>query len=72
MGQEIDRTRFSEGDFNQFSVRLAEETAALRLFAETGGFKDSRYVAGFELEAWLLDHAGRPSPVNARYLFARA
>jgi hypothetical protein len=70
MGQEIDRTRFSEADFKQFSARLAEETAALRSFAEAGGFKDSRYVAGFELEAWLLDHAGRPSPVNAPYLRA--
>jgi len=26
--------------------------------------------AGFELEAWLLDHAGRPNPVNATYLHA--
>mgnify|MGYP003413465644 FL=1 len=70
MGQEIDRTRFSEADLEQFSARLAEETAALRSFAQAGGFKDARYVAGFELEAWLLDHAGRPSPVNVPYLRA--
>ncbi|MDP2109897.1 MAG: glutamate--cysteine ligase [Thiobacillus sp.] len=70
MGQEIDRTRFSEADLEQFSARLAEETAALRSFAQAGGFKDTRYVAGFELEAWLLDHAGRPSPVNVPYLRA--
>jgi hypothetical protein len=37
---------------------------------QAGGFADARYVAGFELEAWLLDHAGRPSPVNAPYLRA--
>jgi len=70
MGQEINRTRFSEADLGQFSARLAEETAALRAFAQAGGFKDARYVAGFELEAWLLDHAGRPNPVNEAYLHA--
>lgn len=70
MGQEINRTRFSEADLEQFSARLAEETAALRSFSQAGGFKDARYVAGLELEAWLLDHAGRPHPVNAPYLRA--
>lgn len=68
MGQEITSTRFSEADFQRFSGRLAAETAALRSFARAGGFADARYVAGFELEAWLLDHAGRPSPVNEAYL----
>jgi hypothetical protein len=70
MGQEINRTRFTEADFEQFSTRLAEETTALRSFAKAGGFGDARYVAGFELEAWLLDHAGRASPVNEAYLRA--
>jgi hypothetical protein len=70
MGQEITRTRFSEADTQQFATRLAEETAALRSFAKAGGFADRRYVAGFELEAWLLDHAGRPNPVNEAYLHA--
>ena len=70
MGQEIPRTRFSDDDFRQFDARLADETAALRSFAKSGGFSDARYVAGFELEAWLLDHAGRPNPVNEAYLRA--
>ena len=70
MGQEITRTHFNAADFEQFSARLAEETAALRSFARSGGFADRRYVAGFELEAWLLDHAGRPNPVNEAYLRA--
>lgn len=70
MGQEITRTHFSEADFQQFAGKLAEETAALRSFAKAGGFPDSRYVAGFELEAWLLDHAGFPNPVNETYLRA--
>jgi hypothetical protein len=70
MGQEINRTHFSEADFQQFADKLAEETAALRSAARSGGFSDARYVAGFELEAWLLDHAGRPNPVNEAYLRA--
>jgi gamma-glutamyl:cysteine ligase YbdK (ATP-grasp superfamily) len=70
MGQEIKRTRFYADDFERFSARLAEETSALRAFARAGGFADARYVAGFELEAWLLDHAGRPSPANDAYLRA--
>jgi len=70
MGQEINRTHFSEADFQQFADKLAEETAALRSAARSDGFADARYVAGFELEAWLLDHAGRPNPVNEAYLRA--
>lgn len=70
MGQEINRTRFSETDFQRFSARLADETTALRSFALAGGFSDTRYVAGFELEAWLLDHSGSPNPVNEAYLNA--
>jgi len=70
MGQEIKRTRFSESDFQQFAGKLADETVELRSFAKSGGFPDTRYVAGFELEAWLLDHAGLPNPVNEAYLLA--
>ncbi len=70
MGQEISRTHFSEADFQQFAGKLAEETASLQSFARAGGFADARYVAGFELEAWLLDHAGHPNPVNEAYLRA--
>ncbi|MDP1644741.1 MAG: hypothetical protein Q8K35_02595 [Thiobacillus sp.] len=64
MGQEITLTHFSDADFQQFLGRLAEETASLHRFAEAGGFADARYIAGFELEAWALDHAGFPNPVN--------
>ena len=68
MGQEITLTHFSDADFQQFRGKLSDETALLRQFAETGGFSDGRFVAGFELEAWLLDHSGWPNPVNEAYL----
>jgi len=68
MGQEIDRTRYSEADFQRFQRHLARETRDLIDFADAGGFADTRLVAGLELEAWLLDHAGYPSPINQEYL----
>jgi hypothetical protein len=68
MGQEITLTQFSDADFQRFRAQLADETAHIQQFAKAGGFPDSRYIAGFELEAWLLDHAGLPSPVNEAFL----
>jgi hypothetical protein len=70
MGQEIARTAFSEADHRACATRLAQETAMLRALADRGGFTAGSFVAGFELEAWLLDHAGRPNPVNEAYLRA--
>lgn len=70
MGQEIARTAFSEADYCACATRLAQETAMLRALADRGGFTEGSFVAGFELEAWLLDHAGRPNPVNEAYLRA--
>ncbi len=68
MGQEIFRSEFSAADFQRFHDRLAAETEALAQAAAAGIFNDPRFVAGFELEAWLLDHAGFPRPVNEPYL----
>lgn len=68
MGQEIDRTGFSQEDSLIYQDRLAQETEHLAGVARSGGLSDDRYVAGFELEAWLLDHAGLPNPVNERFL----
>lgn len=70
MGQEIARTAFSEADHRACATRLAEETTLLRALADAQGFAAGPFVAGFELEAWLLDHAGRPNPVNEAYLRA--
>jgi hypothetical protein len=68
MGQGITFVCLSDTDIQQFLDRLADETASLHRFAEAGGFSDARYIAGFELEAWLPDHAGFPNPVNAACL----
>ncbi len=68
MGQEITRRHFSPADFQHFHGRLADETATLMADAARGRFDDLRLITGFELEAWLLDHAGFPNAVNAAFL----
>lgn len=68
MGQEITRSHFSAADFQRFHGQLKDETNALARDTAAGRFSDPRFVIGFELEAWLLDHAGFPNPVNTPLL----
>jgi hypothetical protein len=68
MGQEIKSTGFGEEDYLRYQECLTRETEHLGALALSGGLGDDRYMAGFELEAWLLDHAGLPNPVNELFL----
>ena len=68
MGQEIADTRFSQEDFARFGRRLAEETQRARQAYADGEFADQQCVAGFELEAWLIDRNFYPSPCNQAFL----
>jgi hypothetical protein len=68
MGQEIGKTHFSEVDFEHFHHRLAEETELLARLVREGSGSSLGPVTGFELEAWLLDEAMNPAPVNAEFL----
>jgi len=68
MGQEIHTTQFSEDDFKRFKERLRLETELLRDWFETGHLADSEPVAGFEIEAWLIDDDYHPKPVNQEFL----
>lgn len=68
MGQEIPTSRFSRHDFSAFGARLREETALLRAHLCAGRFSRDSAVGGFELEAWLVDKRGAPSPTNAQFL----
>ncbi len=68
MGQEIDHSHFQQRDFDAFMQRLTQETELLgRYFAE-GQFDDHPPVAGFELEAWLVDEHLHPAPINQTFL----
>jgi hypothetical protein len=68
MGQEIERVAFSPADFERFDARLRDETSLLEGWYRAGRFERAAYVAGFELEAWLLDHNFFPLPRNEEYL----
>lgn len=64
MGQEIGRDRFGDADFARFHAALARETAELERWFREGRLRDEGWTGGFELEAWLVDAAGRPAPRN--------
>jgi hypothetical protein len=68
MGQEIDRTCFCQRDFNAFMQRLSAETALLARHFNEDRFDDGPPVAGFELEAWLVNKDLCPAPINKSFL----
>jgi hypothetical protein len=68
MGEEISRSEFEAADFARFDARLAEETALLAEMYRANRLDDAGYVFGFEIEAWLLDHAYFPHSVNEAFL----
>lgn len=68
MGQEIATSGFTEADFAAFSVALARDTAALEELGRKRGFSQAGPIAGFELEAWLIDRNCYPAPHNQSFL----
>ena len=70
MGQEITSEHFSEEDFLAFRARLAQETDRLEAWFREKAFSRRGRMAGFELEAWLIDGQGRPAPRNEAFLKA--
>ena len=70
MGEEIKSSQFSEADFAAFRERLEDETAQLEAWERTGRLSRQGPVAGFEIEAWLIDAQYCPAPRNAEFLAA--
>jgi len=68
VGQEIGGPAFAPGDFSEFRIRLQAETRLLRRMIEERRFDERTHAAGFELEAWLMDHTGYPAADNERFL----
>jgi gamma-glutamyl:cysteine ligase YbdK (ATP-grasp superfamily) len=68
LGIEISRTTFTPADFERFTSRLNAETGLLREHVAKKQYAEDAYVAGFELEAWLLDRHSLPYPINDEYL----
>ena len=68
MGEEIQSSNFSPKDFTRFKQQLQAETETLGQWFAESRFADEHPVAGFELEAWLVDDHYRPAPRNAEFL----
>ncbi len=68
MGEEIKSSRFDDHDFAEFGRRLRAETKLLARWFQEGRFSEQGGVGGFELEAWLVDRAGLPAPINQVFL----
>lgn len=64
MGQSIQQTRFSEEDFRAFECKLHRCLDALELVLQRPDFGLGAASIGAELELYLLDRDGWPSPVN--------
>ncbi len=68
MGEDVSRRYYDAEHFSDFRRHLDEETALLRRHFERDDFSRRGEMAGFELEAWLIDERGDPLPRNREYL----
>jgi gamma-glutamyl:cysteine ligase YbdK (ATP-grasp superfamily) len=68
MGQEISSSKFSPQDFARFMSHLQQEHQLLAQTFAAAGFSHEGPVGGFEIEAWLVDDAGRADPCNEAFL----
>ena len=68
MGEEIKYSQFNKSDYQQFVSRLEEETVLVKGWFENQQFSKSPLMAGYELEAWLIDNAGKPAAINEEFL----
>jgi hypothetical protein len=68
MGQEIEAARFTRADFVAYQQCLRAETELLGEWFRESAFSVRDRMGGFELEAWLIDDASRPAPVNEEFL----
>lgn len=68
MGQTVEQARFEHRDFVRFRRALDAETALLHDWIEADRLSQHEAMAGLELEAWLIDAAGRPAPRNDEFI----
>jgi len=68
VGQEITRSHFRKADFERYRTDLARETALLAQWFADEAFDARGDVAGFELEAWLVDRRCMPAARNEAFM----
>ena len=70
MGEEITTSHFTTDDFERFKKRLQNETEELRGWFNGQMFSSHKPVAGYEMEAWLINKQSRPAARNEQFLKA--
>lgn len=68
MGEEILYSHYNKSDYQQFLARLEDETALVKAWFEQRRFASTAALAGYELEAWLVDQQGDPAAINDAFL----
>lgn len=68
MGEEIQYSHFNKSDYQQFTSHLKEETELLKSWFDNQQFSSSPLMAGYELEAWLINKTGSPVAINDAFL----
>ncbi len=68
MGQEITSCQFTEHDRKYFKHQLQLETDELQQWFYDGVFSSHAPVAGYEMEAWLVDSCSAPAACNEAFL----
>lgn len=68
MGEEIQYSRFNKSNYDQFERCLSEETKLLGEWFQDNAFSDHPPIAGYELEAWLIDDKCTPCSHNEQFL----
>ncbi len=68
MGEEITKSEFLPREFAEFRIRIEQETGYLAECFALNRFSHHESMAGFEMEAWLVDEQGMPTPENESFL----
>ncbi|MBY5163717.1 glutamate--cysteine ligase [Salsipaludibacter albus] len=68
MGQEIERTSFTNEDRQRYRNKVKANLAALHRMLEQDRFERERKLAGLEMEFYVVDHEGNPANANHELL----
>lgn len=68
MGQEINLSQFDKSDFERFYHKLKQETELLKRLIDNDICSNRSPVAGFEIEAWIVNQSMHPAPFNEQFL----
>ncbi len=68
VGDEITNRYFNAEHFSGFRECLDAESALLQAYFDNQEFSQRGNMAGYELEAWLVDAEGNPAPRNDEFL----